>query len=406
MSNILLIGSYYGKSDDANGICVKNIAEAFVRKGNKVYVISDAKEDGQFETNDVLIYGVKEGWYTSYLRRYAHNHRHPLICKIVQLIRRVIVVPFYPNTSFLRSRKIYELADRIVNEYNINIVIGSYRPYEAIYASNRLKKKFGSEIHVINYYLDIISEPNTNNLLIKKYQRFRTRITEKKEIDLIDGMIVPDNSSKFYPVIEKVHYCGFPVYIGEGLEQYLATNFRKDEYNIAYIGTLDVNNRNPSYAIQFVDKIRYKTSMPIRLYVWGKMDQEILNTFEKFDWISYNGLIDSKYSYDVLRQADLLLNITNQNTYNMLPSKVIQLCASQRPILNFVKNRADCSLSYFNQYRYCMNIYEDREIEDQISGTFAFVQASKSMVIDFPTELVKKSTPEYFVEQVEKITNG
>ena len=219
-------------------------------------------------------------------------------------------------------------------------------------------------------------------------------------------MIVPDNSSKFYPVIEKVHYCGFPVYIGEGLEQYLATNFRKDEYNIAYIGTLDVNNRNPSYAIQFVDKIRYKTSMPIRLYVWGKMDQEILNTFEKFDWISYNGLIDSKYSYDVLRQADLLLNITNQNTYNMLPSKVIQLCASQRPILNFVKNRADCSLSYFNQYRYCMNIYEDREIEDQISGTFAFVQASKSMVIDFPTELVKKSTPEYFVEQVEKITNG
>ena len=406
MSNILLIGSYYGKSDDANGICVKNIAEAFVRQGNKVYVISDAIDNGQSEINDILIYEVKEGWYTSYLRRYAQNHRHPLIYKLVQFIRRVIVIPFYPNTSFLRARSIYKLADRIVNEFHTDIVIGSYRPYEAIYTSNHLKKKFGSKIYAFNYYLDIISEPNTNNEFIKKYQRFRTEKIGKKEINLIDGMIVPDNAAEFYPVTEKVHYCGFPVYVVEESEQNFATNFRKDEYNIVYIGTLDINNRNPSYAIEFIDKVRRQTSMPIRLYVWGKMDQEILNNFKKFDWIIYNGMIDSKYSYAVLQQADLLLNITNKNTYNMLPSKVIQLCASQRPILNFVKNRADCSLLYFNQYRYCTNIYEEIGMKDQIPDVITFVQTSKSINIDFPTELVKKSTPEYFIEQVEKMLKG
>ena len=106
---------------------------------------------------------------------------------------------------------------------------------------------------------------------------------------------------------------------------------------------------------------------------------------------------------NLLKRADLLLNITNKNTINMLPSKIFQLFAAQKPILNFVKNRNDCSLPYFKKSMVTFNIYEDTEISEQEFGVLQFIDGIDRSNIKVNEELLYKCTPKHLINIIEGI---
>lgn len=404
MKGVLLIGSHYGTPESANGICLRNIAEEYVKRGYTVYVISDSndgKDSVRFEKG-VEVHSLREAWYSEFLKKSENEKGKRLQHMAVSALRRLLLIPFYPNVSPLRSVKVYKTAKKIIEEREIDCVICSYRPFESLYAGVKLKRKYGEKIVVLNYHMDILSEPNTGNSFVRDYQVLRARRVLKKESEIVDGVILPKTAIGKEHNHEKTIFTDFPVYVPMNHNESSGFVFDNSFYNIAYIGTLNRSNRDPQYALDFFQRINKISEKKVMLHFWGKIENDILSDFSKYDWIQYHGYIENVYVMDILRRADLLLNITNGTTYNMLPSKVVQLFAAKRPVINFVKHRDDCSLSYFDKYGYVQNIFEDRDYNGQVEQTMKFILASAGLEIDFPENIVKESTPYFWVDLVEE----
>lgn len=410
MKKILILGSSYGNESSANGICMKNISLEFKNRGYQVFVISDSdtNEDGVSYSSEATIYSLKQPWFSHILKSKEKNISKcmKLLYSIISILRHLLLIPLYPNVSPIRSHRVYKVAEELIRSNDIDTVIATYRPFESIYTALKLKKKHGNCLNVIDFHLDILTEPNTSNSIIRKFQINRSNKVVKREVQILDKLILPESMRKCTIEKENIDFTDFPVYVPE--QKIETADFEYDTHysNIAYIGTLNTANRDPSYAVSFLEMINKEVEKPFMIHIWGNVEPVILGEMAKHSCVKYHGLVEHQYVMDLLKKADFLLNVTNQNTVNMLPSKIFQLFAAQKPILNFVKNRHDCSLPYFDKYGYTVNIYEDSDQVDQLKIVEQFIM--ENMYVDIPLhdDLLKKSTPGFFVDMIERSTNN
>ena len=407
MKKILILCSIYGSEKSANGICAKNIASELKNNGNQVYVISNSgtDENKELDLSEATVYAVRQSWFSKISKKFESNKSmvEKLIYKMTSLLRHIFLIPFYPNVSPLRSRRVYRLSKKIVEEYGIDTIIATYRPYESIYAALKLKKKYGDALKVIDYHLDVLTDSNTSSSFARKFQYARACKVVEKERAILDKLILPESIRSRVENISNIKFTDFPVYVPNQIEESCDFQFDSNAYNIAYVGTLNVENRNPRYVVSFLNKINEKSEQPFVLHIWGNVSKEILDYLKNSKYIKYHGLVEHQYVMNLLKRADLLLNITNKNTINMLPSKIFQLFAAQKPILNFVKNRNDCSLPYLKKSGVTFNIYEDTEISEQEFGVLQFIDGIDRSNIKVNEELLYKCTPKYLIDIIEGI---
>lgn len=399
---VLLIGS--GNLLGANGNCVKNVANEFDRRGYKVYVIATSCNDlTKYENDNICLSQINESLFEKLLNNKENRRFVQWFFAFINLIRRILILPFYPNVSPINSVKVYKNARRLINTEKIKVVVSFYRPYEAIYASKRIKQKF-SDIKVFVFHLDLLTSPKiafnfAKPLLVK---RFREAFDD--ELDIVDRVIVPESVDHAQIVgthnIEKLALSGFPVCSIN--EPRIMPDFMYDKtmLNVVYIGSLDKMNRDPTIALKVLNKVNESREGRVQLHIWGKVDDYIVKQISNYQYINYHGSIDHKYTPWLLENADCFLNISNYITFNMLPSKIFQYFEFDKPILNFVKNIEDCSLNYFVRMSNALNIMEDN-IEDSI------INDINNYLESFSNEQKKEKdlymyTPAYFVGLIER----
>ena len=393
-----MLGAEYGSESDANGVCLRNIAEELVRQGHYVYVISES--DRKICESEHLIYiGVKPSWFKTYLN--SHNNQsgiHKIILWIITAIRRIAVTPFYPNVSPIRSLKIMKLADGIVERYGINLVLGSFRPFESIYTCVRLKKKWESKICVVTYHMDLLMSPNTQSRSIKNYQKRKARQSILREAKFVDALFVPPNSEyKGFLISEKIKKTDFPSLNLLTQKKLNSFNYDRKYINIAYIGSLDESNRNPMRVLSYINQINKEHSeRPIRLHFWGNIDCKTKELLNKYSFVVYHGSVDNCYVIDLLTRADALLNISNKNTPEMIPSKIFQMFVTGRPILNYVQSKKDVSIKYFEEYG--NTYFLDLDAKDGSDLYQFLLHPIDSISIGW--RMASKATPQFFVEEL------
>ena len=154
--------------------------------------------------------------------------------------------------------------------------------------------------------------------------------------------------------------------------------FDCDKLNLAFIGSLNTWNRSPERLLKLLKSVSEKIPN-IKLHVWG----DVTNTKDILDQYSalvvYHGYIESKYVPTVLQNADWVVNISNERDYHLVPSKIFQLFASGKPVLNYMFNRSDVSIPYFERYENTYTVYDD--------------QADDVVVVDALIEALKQSRP-------------
>lgn len=172
--------------------------------------------------------------------------------------------------------------------------------------------------------------------------------------------------------------------------------------NLVYCGTLDVEYRDPTYAINLLSNLGDK----FRLHFVGrdcKKVVESLTGIDKSNIATYDAVSNDEI-YKVMNGADVLVNIGNKMT-NQMPSKIIDYMSTGKPILNIAKDRQCCTLAYTERYPACLDVIESEGISPSVvSATEAFCIRNRGHVIPFHE--VERIFPECTPSHVAGIIEG
>lgn len=403
-NGVLFLCGHYGMSQYSNSICVKNLAEEFVRRGKTVYVYawcSKSLSVTDENINGVNVHYVRESTLYFFTEKYSNN-KSPIaiiLFLILRVVRYVQGIFIYPNIDPFNSRYYYKLSKKLIDNNRINTIVATYTPYDGIAAGIKLKKRYGNKIRLVTYHLDLMNSP-ANTGLIKKVKLYLNKKAILEEQNYADKVLLPLSvdivSSK------KVEYVGFPLFVQNVNEKRNSYRFSDDVINISYVGSLSKANRDPSYAISLLEGLNRFVEKQILIHIWGSLDkdcQRITNSKS----VIYHGIVNNEETMDILKRSDFLLNISNEVTYRMIPSKIFQYFAAKKPILNFIKNREDKSIPFFIKYNHSLMIHEFMgDVLCQQEEIKEFIKVYYGKTIDLSHDSFIESTPSYICDVIEK----
>lgn len=399
---VLFLSREFQHPNNACGICLYNLALELINRGCEIYVISLVPQKGVFKYDTCFhVTELHEDRFTTLcnIAKSSCNYFVKVFYKIIQFFRLIIVTLSTPNTAPLKSREIYKVAKHIVLEQGIDMVIGSYSPYETNYASVLLKK-WRRDLKVLNYHLDPLLMPGNSIQYISRYKRKRANSAVISELGIVDKLLVPETFYEEYPKSDKVCPVGFPLYKMKSNLENTPYNFNPKFINVVYVGTLDSTNRNIAYTLKLIDSLA-KSGLNIQLHIWGSLlDNETRELIQNCRYADYHGLINSNLVPSLLATSNILLNVCNFTYYSSLPSKIFQLFASQKPILVIKRNSYDTSLPYFVKYGNVYFAEEGNLSKELVSELKNFIISSTSIIHKSNKDIFFKYTPQYICDQI------
>ena len=405
MKKMLVLCDGFGENNNATGICVRNVANEFARRGYDIYCVSGFENQPQVKGN-FHFFEVKKSLFDriKILRMSPHLWMR-ILFTVISFVRRILLIPYYPNSAYFRSIKYYKIAKKIIDSEKIDVVIAAYRPFEAIYALLKLKKKYGDGIFAVAYHLDLLSSPSTKNKYVRTYQKIRAKHVVENEKKCADMLVFPEAVNRFDSSSKNIYYANFPVLV-EMEKQSFILPYDSDFYNIVFIGTLSEINRKTEKVLDLLDLCNNNSMKKIQWHVWGRADESVKKQMSAFSFVKYHGLLDNDKVLYALDNADFIVNVSNDLTVNMVPSKIFQYFSTKKPILNFIKNKDDASIPFFEQYGLSLNLYVGDDKNVCVEKILAFMKTKCNQIASTADDLLKKSTPSYFVDLVEKNLNA
>ena len=393
-------------------ICMDNLADEFKSRGCAVWTISFSKSRKKYlgSVEGIHRYNVKHDLYKSMLE-YKASHSGLLasfIFMTVSLIRHLLFFPIFPNVAPLSSERVYRLANRIVAQNGIDLVVCPYHPYENIYTALKLKKKYGEKLRVVTYHLDLRTVTSNKNGFVRKYVEKRAYTSLVKENQVVDKVLVPHTGRAEMESLKelnqnKIEYLGFPVFVpSTGHEEQCETPYEKDIINIAYIGTLATDNRPPQYILKLVEKVHLVSGLNVMIHFWGGFEGSgLAEVLESSPVAKYHGKLDKKYVSYMMSQSDFVLNIGNKTTPHMLPSKVFSVFALGKPIISIINNPDDASIPYLKKYG---NTIDIKAYENNIDSDVKMLIDKLSNPVDIDHNTIKRKfidfTPAYICDEI------
>lgn len=396
MKKILILCGHYADGRFSNSICVKNIAEAFVQSGCSVKVVAwgDEIKVVPISLNGVEITYVKEPQFQKVVEYFSTKGTfYRILFKILYVIRYFLVLPFYPNNSPTTSRKFFIEAERLIKEYGINTVLATYTPYDGIWAGIKLKKKYGDIISFVTYHLDLMSSPD-NTGLVRTYKIWKNRRAFKKELKYADKILLPESAEvEEHP---KIRIVGFPLFTCAPTKSTSTFVFPTDSINLTYIGSLSTENRDPSMAIKTLEEVNKETKQRLVFHIWGFVgDKRCMDIINASPYVEYHGVVNNDEVGLLLLRSDFLVNISNKTTYKMIPSKIFQYFATGRPVIDFVNNKEDVSVEFFEKYQGALIVNEyNTDAANASKLVLSFVDVFKGERIGSVEEVFKNYIPE------------
>ncbi|MGH8015918.1 MAG: hypothetical protein ACREBV_06985, partial [Candidatus Zixiibacteriota bacterium] len=244
-------------------------------------------------------------------------------------------------------------------------VVSVSDPFSSHLAGEKVKQ-FKSEI---NWLVDI-GDPfsfrhdnPTNNHTI--YRKLNNRV-EKRIFSFADCVTVTSENTrrKYAEVfggleskIHTVHPLWDKFNAGVNDDRILSG---KKKIKLVYVGTLYRSIRNPEYLLKLFEIL---ASIPghenVELHFFGGND-DCRSIFETYHYLFgeklfFHGLVSRTKVLRAMSEADILVNIGNNNPYQ-LPSKLVEYAGLAKPILNLYTIANDSSKEFLQEYPAILNI--------------------------------------------------
>lgn len=412
-----MMGSYFPKPM-ANGICTHQIALELKKKGYDVHSIcfkksGDLREDSY---DGIKIHRVKMRLFFKMLF-YSENIINTLrgkciykIAMIINKIKKIMYLFFYPMTSPILIYRYYKLAKKLHEENYFDMIISVYNPLESLIAGALIKRKF-KDIKFAIYVLDSLTNNGGTKYAPKKWTENKGWQWEKriyKDADIIFNMKCHEEHHKkerYDMYREKMKIVDIPLFNSFNLDVKQDCNFfSKDSTHLLYAGSLDIEGRNPKYLCDAFIEISNRCNVKLHFYSRGNCENMIIKYQKRSQYrIVRHGYVDRDVLLKAISSADILISIGNKES-EMIPSKIFEYIYTGKPIIHFYKSENDSSITYYKHYPKALLINENDDFLTNVNKISNFINTKqKKLSIDNLKELYIQNTPQYTVNFINEI---
>lgn len=415
MYNILIVTGNFFPEVSANGINVSNIGNELLKRGHNVTYISIAQNNlDKYDYMGSDVYPIKSTKFAKFsnlkkegkLGFWGNFYFFNLI--ILRKFKSILNIIRFPNVEPHQSKEALKVAEKLYHQEKFNCIIGVFRPFSSVSVAISMKQKH-PEILSIAYYLDLINGATKPSFVPNIFYKKLCYKGEVKAFSKLDYILMAKGGKNIYSnsnynsVNNKIHYVDFPLFnfnYNNGV-----TKFDKSKINFVYAGTLSKEYRNPNVML----KILQKTSEYINgivLHIYGRGDcNSIINKYKlinSYTIIEY-GVVPHDQVVSSMQEADFLINISNSKK-NIMPSKIFEMFSTGKPIINFISNKNDITIPYFNKYPSVFNFNEWGICKEDLKLLINYIMREKGnqySFFDIKSKYIE-NTPEYNVDILEK----
>ncbi|MCO6146889.1 hypothetical protein [Flavobacterium sp. NRK1] len=288
--------------------------------------------------------------------------------KLLHFINKYILSKLYwPDFAFLWFFSGRHLAQKIIDKYKISNVISVSWPFtdHLIAYSLRMKNDF-------NWIADTI-DPFCYSKAVNNYKIYGllNRYIERKVFKKANSISVLTSNVKnkyikCFDDFDSKIVINPNIYVPVPL---VVENTIKYNFKFVFIGTLNLNVRRPDLALSFFSRLNKKyPDNNFEFHFYGNMIS-CQNIFEEYTELKnklfLHGLVSKKVAMEEIFNADVLINIGNNNPYQE-PSKLLDYIQSKHKIINICSINNDSSLNILQQYPLNFNVFRDDIDKDYI----------------------------------------
>lgn len=385
MKKTLLMTDFYLPNPSANGLCIKELVNAFIQDGYMVEILCFGIDEPEVEIlGEIKIHRVKAPLFyrlREYVKKQKKYTRYWNLERIVRKIKIIFLMPVYPMCFPLFARKYKKRALEIIREGHIENVLAQYVPFEAAYAGYKIK---GKNIHKVLYVVDTF----TQGINEKKYKCFGffSGLWEKRFLKEYDKVLYLENFKKYYQSKEfdsykdKIEFVGIPFLNVENEEGDICEDNiiseGKNEYSILYSGSWG-NDRDPVPFCQALKNLIDDNKISIQLFYCGYRNDLTESLMKEFDFVKNLGYVNQSQLKSLMKSIDFLLNLGNST--NTVPSKLINYIATGKPIIHLYSSQTDPCIHYMDKYQ---NLYVDNMKIIDIDKLKNFLEKNANRTLD------------------------
>lgn len=401
---ILFIGEINKPIANANGICIEALAENLA-VDNEVTISSykfskNASEEiitgvKYVRLKPTLFYRIREyaqqgqkNWFRVFLYRSS---------LMFNKFKKVMLLPFYPISSFTFIFRYYNFLKKIHLEENFDTIVSIYFPIDSLIVGYLLKKRFPDIKHII-YLVDTISNGAKVPILSKAWVLERAIKWEHLFMDNADITLIFNahkehyQSEVFRMYQDKIHFTDVPLFKPQPIVFEPVNN---GKIKLLYSGSLIPGLRSPIEVLEILSQDLF-LDFEIEMYTQGGFEEELRYYSDRtLNRIKTNGFVSHETIRSKISEANVLISIGNSHS-EMIPSKTFEYMSTGKSIIHFYSNDGDTSLPYFKKYENCLLIDTRDNLAENTRKVYNFLSCDLDQIAVTSLEsFFAMNTPEY-----------
>lgn len=363
-----------------------NIAKNWAERGVEVYVVTADKNQYKAleEVDGIKIYRSTEYFIGNLKYQYRDdvNKSNEFVGEakkfstfLKRSFRKIYDLTwsnlYWPDHSFLWTYSAVPLASKIIEEYNIDSIVTVSWTFSAHRIGDKLKQKF-PKLYWLADTIDPFSfNAKVNNTFLygKLNASYENKIFDRADFNSVLTERIKNEYISLFPLIKEKITIINNIFIPVEFD-YIKKEHADKKLRLLFLGTLSKGTRSPENLLFLFNKLIEKFSdINLELNFYGNFTDTVVD-FQKYPqllnkYIYLNGFIGKEQVNEVIRDADILINIGNSNEYQE-PSKLIEYMYSGKKILNVCSIKNDSSVALLEIYPLAINIYPDDLTNDLV----------------------------------------
>ena len=296
-------------------------------------------------------------------------------------IRSLLLSPIsYPTVEGWQMNPFYHELEKIDQDKTIDVIISVVNPICSVFASRRFKLK-----HPKVKWITFITDPFTFQPSKYKYvffpnrRKIRNYKNEKSVYDIADFNMFTEELyhsalNDFSQPNEKTFVMK---YILSSLSKSVVQQIvNEGKCRLVYAGALYADRRNPERALSVLSQI---DDIHVDFYISYSNCNSIVDKYLSETIKSFPAVNRSRYNELIYNEYDILINIGN-NFSLQIPSKMLELFSTGRPIINFYQLK-DVHYAMVEKYPLGINIGPDDA--DAVERVSEFCKQMKGKRLSF-----------------------
>lgn len=370
--------------DSASGICVQNVARELVSRGDCVYILTKSVNPSRKPVPascGAQVYSVSGTWIDRVRSKYRDSKSvfgktFYAAATAAERLGVVLCYPIWPLKDLFYCFRFGKKARHLASLLEIDAVIPVYNTIDALIAADSIKKA-NPRILYIPYLLDSFYGGQTPRLMSEDRKRRKALRWEKKLFARADGIVMMKSARGCYAqdgitpeYLRKTEFLDIPMLCAKEKKEQTSPEEKKETVFL-FAGSMPRNIRDPQHLLQVFSR----TDAPhwrLHMIGFGDFDSTIDDMAKKDPRIRRLGRVSHDEAMEAMEHADYLVNIGNTLSY-MVPSKIFEYMAMDKPIISTYKISDDPCLPYLSLYPKAIALDERESLDVNARKLMEFV---------------------------------